>query len=99
MKEEKLARNKNFGKSKHTENFRVVTDKYWPRQADGSHNARYFDDYNKALTAYMHSLLNQVSEATLMERVTFECRCTDTGTYAPMFESLQYHTIESYGLS
>lgn len=91
-------KSKNFGRSRHTEPYRVVTDNTWPRTPDSAHNARYFEDYNKALLGYMHSVMNQVFEQTFMERVTFECRCEATGTYSPMFESYQRHTVESYGL-
>ena len=84
-------------KNKHTEPFRVVTDKYWPRVWGATHNARYFDCYDKALVAYTHSLVNQVSESVFVERVAFECRNAKSGAYAPMFESRQYHTVESYG--
>lgn len=88
---------KNFGTSKHTEPFRVVTDNSWPRTPESAHNARYFDDYNDALLGYMHSLMNQVFEKRCMERVTFE-RLNANGRYYPMFESYQRHTVESYGL-
>lgn len=84
--------------SKHTEKYRVVTDKYWPRTPDGAHNTRYFDYYDDALIAYMHSTMNQLFEKVLVERVALECRCAENGTYAPMFESYQLHTLESYGL-
>ena len=93
-----MAHSKNYGKSKHTEKYRVVTDTYWPRTPDGAHNARYFDDYEKALMAYMHSTMNQMFEQVFVERVSFDCRCEENGTYAPMFESYQLHTVESYGL-
>lgn len=89
---------KRFGKSKHAEPFRVVTDAYWPRRPEGAHNARYFDDYNDALMGYMHSAMGQVLEKRLMERVTFERRNEHDGRYYPMFESYQRHTVESYGL-
>jgi len=85
-------------KSGHTENFRVVQDAYWPRTADGTHNARYFDDYEKARTAYLHLIIVQAMEERLLERVSFECRCAADGTYSPMFESFQLHTLGSYGL-
>lgn len=91
-------KSKNFGRSKHTEPFRVVTDQGWPRTPESSHNARYFDDYDDALHGYLHSLMNQVFEKRCMERVTFERRNEHDGKYYPMFESYQRHTVESYGL-
>lgn len=93
-----MAHNKNFGRSKHTETYRVVTDKYWPRTPDGTHNARYFDDYKKALMCYSHAVMRQIAEETLMERVSFECIDAELGTYGSMFESFQHHTLASYGI-
>lgn len=87
-----------LGKSSHTERYRVVADACWPRDAHSSHNARYTDDYEEARNAYMHLVLVQINEERMLERVTFECRNENRGTYAPMFESYQRHTIESYGL-
>ena len=92
-----MSHNKRFGTSKHTEPFRVVTDTYWPRIPDGSHNARYFDYYDDGLHAYILSALNQMFDKRLMERVSFERR-NQNGKYYPMFESFQRHTVESYGI-
>lgn len=89
---------KNFGRSKHTEPFRVVTDQYWPRDADSAHNARYFDSYELARVSYLNSVTKQVLDMMLMERITFERRNEHDGKYYPMFESYQRHTVESYGL-
>lgn len=86
------------GKSKHTEPYRVVSDESWPRTADSTHNARYFDHYDDARCAYLHLLMTQTMEERLLERVSFECRCAADGTYSPMFESFQLHTLGSYGL-
>lgn len=93
-----MAHKKSYGKSKHTERYRVVTDACWPRVKGGTHNARYFEHYNQALIAYTHSLLNQISETVFVERVSFDVRRDSDGTYWPMFESFQHHTLESYGL-
>ena len=96
-----MAHNRNYGKSKHTEPFRVVTDSFWPRGgADngGTHNARYYDRYEDALLAYMHSVTNQMFDKTFCERASFDRRNEHDGRYYPMFESFQHHTIESYGL-
>ena len=93
-----MAHRKSYGKSKHTEMYRVVTDGNWPRTPESPHNARYFDDYDKALHAYLRSLMNQVFEEVFVERVSFDVRCAANGTYSPMFESYQKHTLGSYGL-
>lgn len=87
-----------YGKSKHVENYRVVTDQLYPRRDGCTHNARYFEHYDDALHAYLHSVMNQVFDERLMERVSFDIRCDEDGTYSPMFESFQLHTLGSYGL-
>ena len=86
------------GTSKHTENYRVVQDSSWPRTADSTHNARYFDDYEQARMAYLHLLMTQAMEERFLERISFDCRCDADGTYSPMFESFQLHTFGSYGM-
>ena len=93
-----MARTKGYGKSKHTEMYRVVADSYYPREAGDTHNARYFDDYDQARAAYAHYVMSQVLDERCLERVTFECRNGD-GRYYPMFESYQNHTLESYGIA
>ena len=93
-----MARTKGYGKSKHSEPFRVVADTCWPREADSTHNARYFGSFEEGRAAYMHLVMTQALEERFLERVTFERR-SDDGRYCPMFESYQNHTLESYGLA
>ena len=85
-------------KNTHREPFRIVTDGCYPRTAESAHNSRYFETYERALVAYTHSIVNQISETACVERISFERRRESDGRYFPMFESYQRHTIESYGL-
>ena len=94
-----MAHNKNYGRSNHTEPYRVVSDQCFPRLENSTHNARYYEHYDDALHAYMHSIMSQVFEERRVDRISFAIRCDETGTYSPMFESFQLHTIGSYGLA
>lgn len=88
---------KAYGKSCHTENYRVVYDVEFPRTAESAHNAFYFNDFNIAQRKYFNYVMMQTFEEKRLDRVSFEIRDTN-GVYHSMFSSFVYHTAGSYGL-
>jgi len=83
---------------KNTNMYRVTQYQYWPAERGTTHNAKYFDSFDKARTFYLQRCIDQISEVRLLEYVALEVFNAPLNKYFPIFESHQRHTVESYGL-
>lgn len=78
-----------------SKNYRVS---YRVFESEGYVQKRYFEHFGQAQAYYIHKLVDQVLETTMLQVVRFEKRCEDN-RYRPMFESTVSHALELYGMN